>query len=110
MFLTIGYDTIYSFQDIEDDIKVGVKSMGLITRKNPKFYIGLIYLISLILFSLTFFTIHGATTVCFVTVLIIFFYFFFQIKKIKLEDKDMLQKIFVSNSLFGGLIFLGLII
>jgi len=33
---TIIYDTIYAFQDIEDDIKIGVKSTTLIFKDNPE--------------------------------------------------------------------------
>lgn len=33
---TIIYDTIYAFQDIEDDMKIGVKSTAIKFRKNPK--------------------------------------------------------------------------
>ena len=38
IFWTIAYDTIYGFQDIEDDIKIGVKSTSIKFRKNPKFF------------------------------------------------------------------------
>jgi 4-hydroxybenzoate polyprenyltransferase len=33
---TLAYDTIYAFQDIEDDLKVGVKSTAILFRNNPK--------------------------------------------------------------------------
>lgn len=33
---TVIYDTIYAFQDIEDDIKIGVKSTTLVFQNNPK--------------------------------------------------------------------------
>lgn len=33
---TLIYDTIYAFQDIEDDLKIGVKSTTMIFKNNPK--------------------------------------------------------------------------
>lgn len=33
---TVIYDTIYAFQDIEDDMKIGVKSTAIKFQKNPK--------------------------------------------------------------------------
>ena len=36
IFWTLAYDTIYAFQDIEDDLKVGVKSTAILFKKYPK--------------------------------------------------------------------------
>ncbi len=45
---TLAYDTIYAFQDIEDDLKVGVKSTAILFKNNPKLlpvisYIGMFF-------------------------------------------------------------------
>ena len=36
IFWTLGYDTIYGFQDIEDDEIIGVKSTSIKFKENPK--------------------------------------------------------------------------
>lgn len=36
VFWTLGYDTIYALQDIEDDIRIGVKSSAIAVRHRPK--------------------------------------------------------------------------
>jgi 4-hydroxybenzoate polyprenyltransferase len=36
IFWTLIYDTIYAFQDIEDDLRVGVKSIAIKFKNNPK--------------------------------------------------------------------------
>lgn len=36
---TLGYDTIYGFQDMEDDATIGVKSAALKVNKNPKMFL-----------------------------------------------------------------------
>lgn len=50
-FWTLGYDTIYAYQDMRDDIKSGIKSTAITFSKNPKaplycFYISMISLLA----------------------------------------------------------------
>ena len=54
MFITVGYDTIYAFQDIQDDLKIGIKSSAIAWQKNPKLLIGLCYGIAFICFAMFF--------------------------------------------------------
>lgn len=44
---TLLYDTIYAYQDIYDDLKVGVKSSAIFCRKNPKLYLSIFAIIAL---------------------------------------------------------------
>tara|TARA_B100000575_G_scaffold288201_1_gene287844 strand:+ start:16 stop:885 length:870 start_codon:yes stop_codon:yes gene_type:complete len=56
IFWTLGYDTIYGYQDINDDEIIGVKSTSIKFKNNPKKFISfsyLIFLASLILIGLT---------------------------------------------------------
>ena len=39
IFWTLGYDTIYGYQDIKDDEIIGVKSTSIKFKKNPKKFI-----------------------------------------------------------------------
>jgi 4-hydroxybenzoate polyprenyltransferase len=48
---TLGYDTIYGFQDIEDDLKIGIKSTAILSQKYPKLFIGGCYLGSIIMLA-----------------------------------------------------------
>ena len=45
IFWTLGYDTIYGYQDIKDDEIIGVKSTSIKFKKNPKKIISICYLI-----------------------------------------------------------------
>ena len=56
VFLTIAYDTVYGFQDIEDDKKIGVKSLSILIENNSVYYLTTLYFISflLLLFSFSF--------------------------------------------------------
>ena len=40
---TIGYDTIYACQDVEDDAMIGVKSTARLFAHNTKMWVGIIY-------------------------------------------------------------------
>jgi len=44
---TIGYDTIYAHQDIEDDAVIGVKSTALIWKENSKKIVSLLYALTI---------------------------------------------------------------
>ncbi len=56
IFWTLGYDTIYGAQDITDDEIIGNKSTSIKFKKNIKLFVGVNYLITLlILISLYFF-------------------------------------------------------
>jgi 4-hydroxybenzoate polyprenyltransferase len=45
IFWTVGYDTIYACQDIEDDMKIGVKSTARRFGDRVKFGVGICYII-----------------------------------------------------------------
>lgn len=45
---TIAYDTIYAYQDIEDDAKIGIKSTARLFGGNGKKAVGAFYLLSLV--------------------------------------------------------------
>ena len=58
ILFTLGYDTIYGFQDVKDDKLIGIKSTSLKFEKNPKLFLFFTYficftlwLVSLILFD-----------------------------------------------------------
>lgn len=41
---TLGYDTVYGFQDMDDDALIGVKSSALRLRHSPRLFVFLMYL------------------------------------------------------------------
>jgi len=40
---TLAYDTIYAFQDLQDDVLVGIKSSAQRVKNHPKWWVGLFY-------------------------------------------------------------------
>ena len=51
MFWTVGYDTIYACQDIEDDAMIGVKSTARRFGKQVKLGVGISYILCLIMMA-----------------------------------------------------------
>ena len=109
IFWTLGYDTIYGFQDIKDDEIIGVKSTSIKFKNNPKFFILTCYLIftmTLIYLGL----LMNYNKVYFVGLIIIFIHFvFFQIKNLNINSEKNCLNVFKSNNFLGLLIFLNLI-
>jgi 4-hydroxybenzoate polyprenyltransferase len=110
IFWTLGYDTIYGFQDIKDDKIIGVKSTSIKFKNNPNFFLILCYSglsISLIFLG----NIMNFNNLFYLFLLIpIFHLFFFQIKIINIKSPTNCMKIFKSNNFLGFVIFLNLLI
>ena len=49
----LGYDTIYGFQDMEDDALIGVKSTSRLFAATPRRFVGLCYTAAIAAFALT---------------------------------------------------------
>ncbi len=52
LFWTMAYDTIYAFQDIEDDRMIGIKSSAQVLQKNPILYMNIFYFITALFFMM----------------------------------------------------------
>ncbi len=110
IFWTLGYDTIYGYQDIKDDEIIGLKSTSIKFKGKAKIFLIICYsflLISLLAggylmnFSLYYF----------LFLLIPFIHLFlYQIKTFDLKNPDICLKIFKSNNLFGLLILINIFI
>ncbi len=49
---TVGYDTIYAFQDLKDDLRVGIKSLAIKFTAHPGEYVWQLYKISVLLIAI----------------------------------------------------------
>ncbi len=110
IFWTLGYDTIYGYQDIIDDEIIGVKSTSIKFKKKPKIFITLCYLVFFIVLNLLGYF-EDYNSIYFYGLLIVFVHlFFFQIYKLTVNSSESCLKIFKSNNFLGFLIFINLII
>ena len=106
IFWTLGYDTIYGFQDIEDDEIIGVKSTSIKFKKSPIVFLSLCYSIFLTMLILNGY-LSGFKYLYFMSLgLIAVQMYFFQLKKFNSKDPLICLKIFKSNNFLGALILI----
>jgi 4-hydroxybenzoate polyprenyltransferase len=110
IFWTLGYDTIYGFQDIKDDEIIGLKSTSIKFKKKPLIFLLACYVV---LFSMTITTgiMENFNILYYAFSLIIGYHLFlYQLKNVDLDNPINCLKIFKSNNLFGFLVFVQILI
>ena len=110
IFWTLGYDTIYGFQDIKDDEIIGLKSTSIKFKKKPSLFLISCYLIT-ITCLLAIGIIMKFNFIFYIFLTIPFLHlFFYQIKYLNIEISENCLKIFKSNNILGFLIFINLLL
>ena len=110
IFWTLGFDTIYGYQDIKDDEIIGVKSTSIKFKKNPKLFLMISYFIFIISLLLIGILMEFKYLFYIFLIIPIFHLFFLQIKNFNKEDPMICLKIFKSNNLLGSLILANILI
>tara|TARA_B100001250_G_scaffold368276_1_gene350870 strand:- start:103 stop:969 length:867 start_codon:yes stop_codon:yes gene_type:complete len=110
IFWTLGYDTIYGYQDIKDDEIIGVKSTSIKFKNNPKRFIFISYLIFIISLILLGILMKFKTFYYLFLVLPIMHLFLFQVNKLDINNPANCLSKFKSNNLLGLIIFTNLLI
>ena len=109
IFWTLGYDTIYGYQDIKDDEIIGLKSTSIKFKKNPYKFLILCYSLFLLNLLITGFFIELNSFFYLTFILIILQMFYFQLKKLNIENSSECLSIFKSNNFLGLLVLISLI-
>ena len=110
IFWTLGYDTIYGYQDIKDDEIIGLKSTSIKFKNSAKQFLFLCYtLLSLLFLAGGYFMKFNYIYFVIFTIPLIHL-FFFQINKFNKNNPSDCLKIFKSNNIFGLIIFLNILI
>ena len=110
IFWTLGYDTIYGFQDIKDDEIIGVKSTSIKFKRNPKLFLLLCYL-SFISSLIAVGFIMNFNYLFYIFLLISMMHLLlFQVYKLNFKDPKNCFKIFKSNNFLGFIILINLLI
>lgn len=107
IFWTLGYDTIYALQDLEDDRRIGVKSTAVLLGGNSYYLVALCYaLMSVLLVWVALF--ENLSPVYFVALSMVGAHLIWQLTYLKKHPKNI-RLIFLSNPWVGGLIAVGLL-
>tara|TARA_B100000787_G_scaffold87378_1_gene64547 strand:- start:9514 stop:10380 length:867 start_codon:yes stop_codon:yes gene_type:complete len=110
IFWTLGFDTIYGYQDIKDDEIIGLKSTSIKFKNNPKKFISLCYII-LIISLLTLGYLMEFNFIYFISIGITSCYLFInQIKNLDISNPLNCLKKFKSNNFFGLIVLVNIII
>ena len=109
IFWTLGYDTIFGYQDIKDDEIIGLKSTSIKFKHFPKKFLMTNYFIftsSLVVIGIM----MKFSLFYFLLLLIpIFHLFLYQILSFKKNDVHKCLKIFKSNNYLGFIIYLNIL-
>ena len=109
IFWTLGYDTIYAYQDREDDIKNNIRSTAILFGDKGKKYVLLFYIIFLIILGYIGFKTSDSIASIFVLILFLIAMGFF-LNKWDLRSRSSSNYYFKLNNFFGLLCFIYLII
>ena len=110
IFWTLGYDTIYGYQDIKDDEIIGVKSTSIKFKENPKKVLYLFYFMTLLsLVGLGY--LMKFSNIYFIFLIVPLLHFFvYQIGRLDIKSPINCLKLFKSNNFLGLIIFLNLLV
>lgn len=102
---TIGYDTIYAHQDIEDDALIGIKSTAILWQERSKMIVGFLYIITITLIFFSFVASKGLQPELALTTAPAY-HMARQLKKWKTASPQSALITFKSNKITGILILL----
>ena len=110
IFWTLGYDTIYGYQDIKDDEIIGVKSTSIKFKNNTKIFLILcysIFFISLIIIGM----LMNFSKFFYFTLLITFLHlFYYQVKSLNTKIPENCLKLFKSNNFLGLVVYINILV
>jgi 4-hydroxybenzoate polyprenyltransferase len=110
IFWTLGYDTIYGFQDIKDDEIIGVKSTSIKFKKNPKKFLLLCYLLFITSLIILGFLMNFNYLFYIFLLIPITHLLFFQVYKINFKNPKNCFEIFKSNNFLGLVMLINILI
>jgi 4-hydroxybenzoate polyprenyl transferase len=110
IFWTLGYDTIYGYQDIKDDEIIGVKSTSIKFKNNPKKILYLFYLTTLLSLVIIGYLMKFNYIYFIFLIMPLLHFFIYQIGNLDIKNSTSCLKLFKSNNWVGLIVFLNLLI
>ena len=110
IFWTLGYDTIYGFQDIKDDEIIGVKSTSIKFKGSAKIFLILCYLLLTASLLIGGFVMSFNQLYFLFIIIPIIHLFFYQIKTFDTQNPSSCLKVFKSNNYLGIIIFCNILV
>lgn len=109
IFWTLAYDTIYAYQDVEDDLSNNIKSTAVLFKSKGPFFVKIFYLIFMMIIGFLVFKNNSSyLSLTVITIFIIMMYIF--LNKWKPKTKSSSKFYFKFNNIIGLFCFLYLLI
>ena len=108
IFWTLFYDTIYAFQDTEDDALIGLKSTALLFGRSAKNWLAFFILIGFVLMQIAFYLVQSVTLSA--KILMAFgalsfsLHLIWQLWRFSSKDSNLCLNLFKSNKIAGLLL------
>ena len=110
IFWTLGFDTIYGYQDLKDDEIIGIKSTSIKFKKKPKIFLTICYVIFIVSLILVGIFMKLNTMFYFFILIPTAHLLFYQIYSFNYKDPKKCLKIFKSNNFFGLIVLFNILI
>ena len=110
IFWTLGYDTIYGYQDIKDDEIIGLKSTSIKFKESPKKFLFICYTLLLVFYLAGGYFMEFHLNFYLLAIIPFIHLFFYQIKTFDFKNSLSCLNTFKSNNLFGLIILINLLI
>ena len=110
IFWTIGFDTIYGFQDLKDDEIIGLKSTSIKFKQKPNLFLTICYLIFFLSLIIIGVLLKLNLVFYFMLIAVASQLYFLQIRKLNIKSSKICLSIFKSNNNIGFLVLLGLVL
>ena len=110
IFWTLGFDTIYGYQDIKDDEIIGIKSTSIKFKRNPKLFLIICYSIFIVSLITIGFLMKFNSMFYFCLTIPVLHLFLYQIYNFNFKDSKNSLKIFKANNLLGIIVLFNILV
>jgi len=109
LFWTLGYDTIYGFQDMSDDEIIGLKSTSIKFKSNPNLFLTICYVIFLISLFLIGLIMNFNQLYFILLIFTAIHMFYYQLYKLNINNVRQCLDTFKSNNFLGFLTLIAIL-
>ena len=110
IFWTLGYDTVYGYQDIKDDEIIGLKSTSIKFKNKAKQFLITCYLVLILILIIIGYMMSFSKYYYFFLIIPFIHLFVYQLKIFDHNSPENCLKAFKSNNLFGLIVLLNILI
>ena len=108
IFWTLAYDTIYGFQDLNDDEIIGLKSTSIKFKSNPNLFLSFCYFVFLICLVIVGLKMNFDKMYYIFIIFVIIHLFYYQLYRLNIKNIESCLQIFKSNNILGLLVLIAI--